>query len=66
MLALSRTDDASVRRLADWVRGMLAEQRGGRHVPVDPGPMAPHGHGHDLGHTHDEPPSRPDVLSHSH
>jgi len=44
VLALSRHDPASVDALADWVRRMLATFRTGTHVPVDPGPMAPHFH----------------------
>ena len=57
VLALSRNDVASVDRLSAWVRSVLAEHRAGRHVPVDPGPMAPHVHAdsddHDHGHEHD-------------
>ena len=54
VLALSRQDPESVARLADWVRGLLAEARAGLHTPVDPGPMAPHTHrpGHDHDHAH--------------
>ncbi|ROS78769.1 urease accessory protein UreG [Cellulomonas sp. PhB143] len=44
VLALSRTDRASVDALSDWVRAMLATHRSGTHVPQDPGPMAPHFH----------------------
>ena len=44
VLALSRTDPASVAALTAWVRGLLASFRSGDHVPVDPGPMAPHSH----------------------
>ncbi|WP_156740311.1 urease accessory protein UreG [Occultella aeris] len=44
VLALSRDDAASVAALCAWVRGVLAAHRGGEHVPVDPGPMAPHFH----------------------
>jgi urease accessory protein len=57
VLALSRSDPDSVARLATWVRGLLVELRAGRHVPVDPGPMAPHGHSHE----HD---GLPDAHSH--
>lgn len=46
VLALSRKDPASVAELADWVRALLARHRSGRHVPTDPGPMAPHSHAH--------------------
>ncbi|MGV9743581.1 urease accessory protein UreG [Rhodococcus zopfii] len=52
VLALSRTDPASVAALCAWVRSVLAEHAGGRLVPVDPGPMAPHFHADDDGHGH--------------
>ncbi len=53
VLALSRQDPASVAELADWVRALAAHQRAGSHVPVDPGPMAPHSHETALhGHAH--------------
>ncbi|MGN8025168.1 urease accessory protein UreG [Microbacterium sp. 22242] len=57
VLALSRKDAASVARLADWVRGLLAAHRAGEHAPQDPGPMAPHFHADEDGgyvHSHDE------------
>lgn len=73
VLALSRTDAASVQALGDWVREMLAAHRTGSHTPVDPGPMAPHfhadedddhdhghGHGHGHGHSHDH------AVAHTH
>ncbi len=71
VLALSRTDAASVQALGDWVREMLAAHRTGSHTPVDPGPMAPHfhadedddhdhSHGHGHGHSHDH------VVAHTH
>lgn len=62
VLALSRTDAASVQAVGDWVREMLAAHRAGSHTPVDPGPMAPHfhadddhghSHSHAVAHTHD-------------
>jgi urease accessory protein len=53
VVALSRTDPASVAQLAGWVRSTLREHRSGEHQPVDPGPMAPHSHAHDLDHDHD-------------
>ena len=73
VLALSRTDAASVQALGDWVREMLAAHRTGSHTPVDPGPMAPHfhadedddhdhGHGHGHGHGH----SRDHAVAPSH
>jgi urease accessory protein len=46
VLALSRTDPASVAALAAWVLERLAEFRSGSLVPVDPGPMAAHAHAH--------------------
>ena len=47
VLALSRRD--SIAGLTTWVRDVLAAFRSGRHVPVDPGPMAPHSHAGDTG-----------------
>ncbi|MFD4958831.1 urease accessory protein UreG [Microbacterium sp. NPDC058389] len=56
VLALSRTDAASVAALRQWVLAMLAAHRAGSHVPQDPGPMAPHFHADEEGnsylHTH--------------
>jgi urease accessory protein len=52
VLALSRDDEGSVVALADWVRRTLAAHRTGDHVPVDPGPMAPHSHAPDEAHAH--------------
>jgi len=46
VLALSRTDAASVSALADWVTERLSEFRRGTLVPLDPGPMAAHAHSH--------------------
>ena len=58
VLALSRTDAASVAELRSWVLGMLAAHRAGSHVPQDPGPMAPHFHADEDGngflHTHED------------
>jgi urease accessory protein len=57
VVALSRTDEASIAKLKAWVLGMLEAHRTGAHTPQDPGPMAPHFHaGEDGGgfvHTHD-------------
>ncbi|HEX4190350.1 MAG TPA: urease accessory protein UreG [Marmoricola sp.] len=67
VLALSRTDPASIEYLASWVRGMVIELRAGRHVPVDPGPMAPHSHAgdtHDHRGEHDHPHDH--ASSHTH
>nr|WP_241483005.1 urease accessory protein UreG [Nocardiopsis halophila] len=59
VLALSRTDEPSVKALCDWVREVIGAHRSGAHTPQDPGPMAPHahgpggeGHGHGHGHGH--------------
>ncbi|NIK58456.1 urease accessory protein UreG [Kribbella shirazensis] len=56
VLALSRTDTASIARLKEWVRSMTYAVRDGSHTPVDPGPMAPHSHRGENGelvtHTH--------------
>ena len=52
VIALSRTDPASVRELRAWVLEVLATHRAGRHVPVDPGPMAPHSHADGPQHAH--------------
>jgi urease accessory protein len=69
VLALSRTDAASVAELRTWLLDMLAQHRAGTHVPQDPGPMAPHfhadeegggyvhSHDHDPGHTHTGTPA---------
>jgi urease accessory protein len=52
VLALSRTDPASVALLQQWVRNTLAAFRGGGFAPVDPGPMAPHTHADGTVHEH--------------
>ncbi|WP_116599087.1 urease accessory protein UreG [Primorskyibacter marinus] len=52
VLALSRKHPDTVEKLCDWVREMHKTYAGGGHIPVDPGPMAPHHHAHDDGHTH--------------
>lgn len=56
VIALSRTDPASVALLTEWVRSMAHAVRAGDHTPVDPGPMAPHSHvgedGELITHTH--------------
>ena len=46
VLALSRTDPDSVHALRHWVLAVVEARRDGRHVPSDPGPMAPHSHSH--------------------
>lgn len=55
VLALSRTDEASVARLREWLLALLTSHRSGAHEPQDPGPMAPHFHAEEDGgyvHTH--------------
>jgi urease accessory protein len=44
VLPLSRHDRASINALTAWVRATLTIFEAGDHVPVDPGPMAPHFH----------------------
>jgi urease accessory protein len=52
VLALSRTNAASVEMLSRWVRQTLAAFRTEDFVPIDPGPMAPHVHPAGAEHTH--------------
>lgn len=52
VVALSRTDEASVEELLGWVGAQMAAHRGGVLVPSDPGPMAPHFHAVEEGHSH--------------
>jgi urease accessory protein len=58
VLGLSKHDPASVAALVDWARLMTATVASGGHVPVDPGPMAPHFHldtdGQPMVHTHSD------------
>ncbi|WP_380171811.1 urease accessory protein UreG [Kineococcus sp. DHX-1] len=53
VVALSRTDRASIDALTGWLEGVLASFRSGEHSPVDPGPMAPHFHADGTRHSHD-------------
>jgi len=53
VIALSRTDPASVEALVTRGRSELARHRRGALVPADPGPMAPHFHADGTSHTHD-------------
>lgn len=62
VIALSRTDAASIAELTAWVLGQLAAHRDGSHVALDPGPMAPHAHGP---HSHG-PHSHADGTVHTH
>jgi urease accessory protein len=52
VIALSRSDAASVAALRAWVLETLERFRAGDLVPVDPGPMAPHGHAGSGPHAH--------------
>ncbi len=52
VLPVSRHRPETRERLADWVRGTLAEYREGNHTPRDPGPMAAHTHADGVTHTH--------------
>jgi urease accessory protein len=52
VIALSRTDPASVAAVRAWVLETLERFRGGALVPTDPGPMAPHHHPGNGRHEH--------------
>lgn len=52
VVALSRHDAESVAALRAWVLHTLEHYREGRHVAVDPGPMAPHAHADGVVHSH--------------
>lgn len=52
VIALSRTNPDSIAGLRDWVLHLVAGHRTGQHVPVDPGPMAPHRHSDGTVHAH--------------
>ncbi|MBA3530225.1 MAG: urease accessory protein UreG [Propionibacteriaceae bacterium] len=56
VLALSRTDLASVAALTGWVLQTMAEFTADRLTPRDPGPMAPHFHSHDPHRPHPHSP----------
>jgi urease accessory protein len=71
VLALSRTDAASVAALRLWVLGVLESHRAGTHVPQDPGPMAPHFHadeetGGGFVHSHDDEAPHEHEHPHAH
>ena len=53
VVPLSQHDEAAVAALCDWVRALVGAHRDGRHVPTDPGPMAPHFHADGTVHNHD-------------
>src|SRR3954452_24452865 len=52
VIALSRSDPASVAEVRAWVLQTLQEFRSGGLVPTDPGPMAPHRHAEGELHGH--------------
>ena len=66
VVALSRTDEASVTELLAWVRGQVAAHLGGALVPQDPGPMAPHFHAEDEAHDHDHAHAHDQPADHVH
>src|SRR3954468_13456680 len=49
VLGLSPNDPRPLEELKAWLRGVLANHVAGTHVPVDPGPMAPHFHSDEVG-----------------
>ncbi|UDY25209.1 urease accessory protein UreG [Nocardioides sp. Kera G14] len=54
VIALSRTDPASVAELVGWVLAQLKRHLDGDLIPLDPGPMAPHFHAEDgVTHAHE-------------
>lgn len=56
VLGISRKQPETAEQLCDWMRRLNQNYRSGRHVAVDPGPMAPHFHAEEDGggyyHTH--------------
>ncbi|GAA1729797.1 urease accessory protein UreG [Brachybacterium phenoliresistens] len=66
VLALSRSDAASVAALRSWLLGLLAAHRDGAHEPQDPGPMAPHFHAEDEEHDHSHGASHDHAHGHDH
>jgi urease accessory protein len=68
VIALSRSDPASVAAVRAWVLATLERFRAGDLVPSDPGPMAPHGHpsGASHGHLSGAPHGHADGLVHQH
>lgn len=54
VIPLSRTDEESVAQLREWVLRILDRYRTGRHVALDPGPMAPHVHADGTVHSHQD------------
>lgn len=47
ILAHSRKQEDSVKKLCGWVRQLQKQYLSGDHTPIDPGPMAPHSHEHE-------------------
>lgn len=66
VVALSRSDSASVSALTQWVVEQLAEHRAGDLVPADPGPMAPHYHASDEMHSHADGTTHSHAPGHGH
>lgn len=52
VLPLSRKRPETIEALCDWVRRLHAAHAAGKHTPIDPGPMAPHHHAPEDGHSH--------------
>lgn len=52
VIALSRTDRASIDALVAWVLDVRSSHRHGLLVPADPGPMASHSHAGEHAHEH--------------
>lgn len=52
VIALSRTDRASIDAIVAWVLDVRSAHQHGLLVPVDPGPMAPHSHAGEHAHEH--------------
>ncbi len=66
VVALSRSDPASIAQLRAWVLDVVAAHRGGDLRPQDPGPMAPHSHGPEPAHPGHSHPHRPSAHPHGH
>ena len=55
VLAMSQHDPDTIRALISWIVDLVERQRDGRHLPHDPGPMAPHSHaGGERPHVHSD------------
>lgn len=67
VLGLSRKHHDTVEQLCNWVRQLYRNHQEGRHVPIDPGPMAPHHHADEEdGHTHSHEHGDDHAHTHSH